>query len=109
MVDNNTRLMTKPYRILIVDDHPVVREGLRALLGAQAEFQVCGETGTVAEALEIIRAEAPDAVIVDMLLNQESGLDLIREIKTLDPDIRILAHSMHEDQHYAERALAAGA
>lgn len=109
MIDAPPNMKPKVFRIVVVDDHPVVREGLRALLSCEADFLVCGDAGTNADALNLIRAEAPDAVIVDVLLDHESGLDLIRDIKTLNPRVRVLAHSMHDDQNYAERALAAGA
>lgn len=109
MVDENTNIPPKAFRIVIVDDHPIVREGLRVLLSREVDFNVCGDVGTALEALALIRSESPDAAIVDVVLGNESGLELIRDIKSLDIGVRILAYSMHDDLLYAERALAAGA
>mgnify|MGYP001554099765 CR=1 FL=1 len=96
-------------RIVIVDDHPVVREGLRALLSREPRFEVCGDVGTASAALELVRSQAPHMAVVDILLHNENGLDLIYRMKSLCPGIRMLACSMYDDQLYAERALAAGA
>lgn len=96
-------------RVIIVDDHPVVREGLKALLSRVTGFEVCGDGGNRSEALTLIDTESPDLAIVDMMLGEENGLDLIRSIKEIKPSVRILACSMCDDLLYAEQALAAGA
>ncbi len=97
-------------RVVIVDDHPVMRMGLKHLLQSSEGLEVCAEAGTVAEALEMIAAAAPvDLVVVDISLPDRSGLDLIRELKALDPRIRTLAVSSHDEKVYAERVLRAGA
>lgn len=96
-------------RILLVDDHPIVREGFRALLQREPGFEVCGEVGTVKGAQELIAAQAPHLAIVDVLLGNESGVELIRGIQGINPSVRILACSIFDDRLYAERALAAGA
>jgi DNA-binding NarL/FixJ family response regulator len=96
-------------RILIVDDHPVLREGLRGLLEQQGDFAICGEVGTVEGALLLVRDTAPDAMIVDISLGKESGLELIQRAHALLPTLAILVLSMHDEMVYAERALRNGA
>lgn len=99
----------RPISILIVDDHPIVREGLAALLSNYPEFHVCGEAGDIATALTFVNAGSPDIAIVDISLKDENGLDLIRRIKARNEHVRILVASMYDESLYAERALAAGA
>jgi DNA-binding NarL/FixJ family response regulator len=96
-------------RIIIVDDHPVVREGLRTLLDREVDFEVRGDAGTSSEALILIGSESPHLAIVDVMLGDENGLDLMHRIKSLNSNIRMLACSMYDERLYAERALAAGA
>ena len=100
---------TKRVRILIVDDHELLREGLKELLSGEPHLETCGEAGREAEAMELVRATNPDLVIVDMALEQGNGLDLIKRIKAHDASIRMIVCSMHDDSLYAERALRAGA
>ncbi len=96
-------------RILIVDDHPVVTETLSALVDAQEGLEVGGVAGDAAEALELIRATSPDAMIVDISLNGTDGLELIKTARNCDRRLRILVLSRHEESVYGERALRAGA
>ncbi len=98
-----------PHRILIVDDHAIVRQGIALLLTRQPDFEVCGEAGSYEEGLAAIAALKPDAVLVDITLKDRSGLDLVREAKERDPAIKTLILSMHDEEDYAERALKAGA
>ena len=96
-------------KIFLVDDHPLVREWLTNLLHQQMDFQVCGETGHAAEALQLIAAARPDIAILDLSLSSGSGLELIKDIKTSQPGVAVLVLSMHDEMLYAERALRAGA
>lgn len=96
-------------RILIVDDHPIVREGLAALLCAQPDLRVCGEAANLAEAVQQMTSQVPDVVIVDIALANENGLDVVRRVRNIDPKVRILVVSMYDDELYAERSLEAGA
>lgn len=96
-------------RILIVDDHPIVREGLRARISSQSDMEVCGEAADVGEALAFVKDDQPDLVIVDISLGDGNGLDLIQRMKVLHPSIVILVLSAHDESLYAERALRAGA
>ncbi|MGE5194151.1 MAG: response regulator [Deltaproteobacteria bacterium] len=100
---------TSTTRIVIVDDHPLVREGLIGLLAAQSDFAVCGEASGVAEARQIVADSKPDVAIVDLTLSDGSGLELIKELRANHPEVRLLVLSMHDESLYAERALRAGA
>jgi DNA-binding NarL/FixJ family response regulator len=95
--------------ILIVDDHPLLRHGLAALIKSEPDLDVCGEAATYAAALEAIRQHSPDLVIVDLALDGVGGLDLIKTMKARHPEILALVLSMHDEALYAERALRAGA
>lgn len=96
-------------RLLLVDDHPIVVEGLAQLLRHEADLDVQWIAANVAQALEICRDEVPDLSIVDISLGEDSGIELIRTMRTLCPDMPILVMSMHEESLYADRALRAGA
>ena len=96
-------------RILIVDDHPLVRAGFAQLIGDCPDLEVCGEAGDMAEALRQIDGNPPELAIIDLSLAGGSGLDLIEHIKSRDPGILMLVASMHDETLYAERVLAAGA
>jgi DNA-binding NarL/FixJ family response regulator len=109
MIAKKSRLASKGIRIAIVDDHPSVRDGLRMLLDREPGLEVCGEAGSVAEALKLIASESPDISIVDISLGDDNSLDLIRRLKARNSSVRILVWSMYDDLVYAERALAAGA
>jgi len=96
-------------RILIVDDHPIVREGLALLLAGQPDMVVCAQAPDAATALQLVEETQPDIVIVDISLQKGNGIDLIKRIKTRSPSTRMLVSSMYEESLYAERALRAGA
>jgi DNA-binding NarL/FixJ family response regulator len=101
--------LKKRSRILIVDDHPAVREALALRIGRQKDLEVCGEAADLAEALHLIADSRPDVAVVDISLKTGNGIDLIKRIKDRDDQIRILVWSMHSESLYAERALRAGA
>lgn len=96
-------------KILIVDDHPLVREGLADLVNKEKDLVVCGQAEDAYQAMEAIRELKPDMVIVDISLKETSGLELIKDIKIQHPGLPVLTLSMHEESVYAERALRAGA
>ena len=96
-------------KILIVDDHPLVREGLADLVNKEKDLVVCGQAEDAYQAMEAIRELKPDMAIVDISLKETSGLELIKDIKIQHPSLPILTLSMHEESVYAERALRAGA
>ncbi|MGH6890134.1 MAG: response regulator [Rhizomicrobium sp.] len=95
--------------VLLVDDHPLVREWLTTLINQLPGLRVCGEAAASDPALESIRAAPPDVAIVDLSLPEGSGLSLIKAIKAEFPDIAIVVLSMHDERFYAERAFRAGA
>ncbi len=95
--------------IFIVDDHPVLRRGLTALIESEPDLAVCGEAATCQAALATIHESQPDLVIVDIALEGQDGLDLIKQMKTRLPKIPGLVLSMYDERVYAERALRVGA
>ncbi|TLY63917.1 MAG: response regulator transcription factor [Gammaproteobacteria bacterium] len=96
-------------RVFIVDDHPLVREGLRARIAQEAGMEVCGEADSAAAATASLRRAKPDVVIVDLGLSDMHGLRLIETIRSSDPDIRIMVLSAYSETLYGERALRSGA
>jgi DNA-binding NarL/FixJ family response regulator len=96
-------------RILIVDDHPLFREGLQQLIDRTSDFEVCGEAADGAEAMTLIPQLQPDLALVDISLGTGSGIELIKTIKGRYEDLPVLVISMHNESIYAERALRAGA
>lgn len=100
---------TRASRIYLVDDHPLLRQGLAGLIDRQPDCKVCGEAETAAEALEGIEKTRPDAAIVDLSLKEGSGFELIKAIRTRWPATAVLVLSMHDERRYAERCIRAGA
>lgn len=98
---------SSPCRVLIVDDHPIVRTGLAALIDAEPDLAVCAQAEDYAGALAAIERESPDLVVIDLYLRESSGLDLLKEVARRD--IRAIVVSMQDAPTWAERALAAGA
>jgi DNA-binding NarL/FixJ family response regulator len=94
---------------LVVDDHPVFRQGLVALIRSEERYTVCGEAGSVDEALAALQVCVPDMALVDISLTGQSGLDLVKTLKAAHPRMLILIISMHDEAVYAARALKAGA
>lgn len=99
----------KKVSIIIVDDHPIVRHGIAQLINKQKDMEITGEASSIAEGWDAIVKVSPDLVIVDLTLENESGLDLIRGIKDRCPGISVLVLSMHDESIFAERAFRAGA
>lgn len=96
-------------QILIVDDHPMTRGGLTHLINHQPDTVVCGEAENAAEALDLLAQSQPDLVLIDITLPGKSGLELIKDIKAMHPDLPMLVLSMHDESLYADRVLRAGA
>jgi DNA-binding NarL/FixJ family response regulator len=97
-----------PINILIIDDHPLVRQGLTGLLSSEPDFHVCGEAASLAEARQALASATPDVVIVDLTLKDGNGIELIKDLKSQSPPIKTLALSMHDELMFAERVLRAG-
>jgi DNA-binding NarL/FixJ family response regulator len=100
---------TARKKILIVDDHPMMREGLRGTINREPDLVVCGEAANANQALDAVPKLAPDLVLVDITMPGKSGLELVKDLKALHPNLAILGISMHEETLYAERMLRAGA
>jgi DNA-binding NarL/FixJ family response regulator len=96
-------------RIMIVDDHPIVRLGLTAIITQSNAFDICGQAGDTAEALAVARRERPDQIILDLQIAGRGGLDLLSELLEEMPALQALVLSQHDETLYAERALRAGA
>ncbi len=102
------KLKTKS-RILIVDDHPMMRDGLTMRIASQADMEVCGEAATEDEAIDSVKLLHPDLVLVDISLKNGNGIELIKRIRLLDTTTKMLVVSTFQESLYAERALRAGA
>ena len=99
----------RPAKVLVVDDHPLMRIGLRSFFMTKPTLEVCDEAATAREALQKIASSMPDVVVLDISLPDGSGLDLVRDIHARFPSLPILVLSMHDEGIYAERVLRAGA
>jgi DNA-binding NarL/FixJ family response regulator len=100
---------TKAAQVLIVDDHPAVREALAMRLSAQPDLEVCGEAASVGEALALVAAHEPDVAVIDIALKMGDGIDLLKRLKFSHEKVRAIVWSMYSEDLYAERALRAGA
>lgn len=96
-------------KILIVDDHPMMRDGLAALITAQPDLAVCGQAADAREAMQAVESLQPDLMLMDISLPGKSGLEAIKDIQALAPGLAVLVISMHDEALYAERVLRAGA
>ena len=99
----------EPVRIVIVDDHPMVRERLADVINRESDLRVCGEAEDRAGALEVVAREKPGLAIVDLTLKRSNGLDLIKDLHVMHPNLLILVLSMQDESLYAERVVRAGA
>ncbi|MCX8089642.1 MAG: response regulator transcription factor [Verrucomicrobiae bacterium] len=99
----------RPRPVLIVDDHPLFREGLVHLLQNERDLVVCGEAGTATEALALVQKLRPALVLLDISLPDRNGLELIKDLHLLQPQLPVLVISMHDESLHAERVLRAGA
>ena len=105
----NQSSVTTKKRVFVVDDHPIVRQGLALLINREADLVVCGEAEDAHTAVQSIANARPDILVVDISLNGPDGLDLLKEIRTRNVELPVLVLSMHDESIYAERALRAGA
>src|SRR5271169_4673750 len=102
-------VQAKKYRVLLVDDHPIVRQGLALLIEREADLSVCGEADGAHSAFHAIETLRPDIVLLDISLNGPDGLDVLKEIRMKSGSLPVLILSMHDESIYAERAMRAGA
>ena len=101
--------MTPKTKILLVDDHPLVREWLSNLINDEPDLEVCGQAGNAREALGLTGPAQPRIVVVDIAMEGASGLELIKDVKAICPAADLIVLSMHDEMLYAERAMRAGA
>ena len=104
-----TDTTVRSARVMIVDDHPAIREGLAFRIASHPDLMVCGQAADVDEALQKVSELSPDVVIVDIGLKSSDGMDLVKELKAHYRDVRVLVHSMFSESLYADRCLHAGA
>ena len=100
---------TRCTRVFIIDDYPTISQFLRILIGWEKDFKVCGDALDARRALELLPTCAPDLILLDLLLPDRHGLEVIRDIHLIDPDARILVFTVHDELVFAQRALQAGA
>jgi DNA-binding NarL/FixJ family response regulator len=97
------------HSFIVVDDHPLYRQGVVNLIVQELHLEAAGEAGSIPEALELLREKKPDVAIIDISLQEKNGLELVKMIKSEYPAVKVLVVSMHEESLYGERALSAGA
>lgn len=102
-------VINETIKVMIVDDHPAMREGLGMWIDRQPDMQVCCDAGDAITAMNLIGNRRPDVVVLDLSLKDSDGIDLLKQIVARDPDIRVLVCSMHAEVPYAERTLNNGA
>lgn len=101
--------MNKKKTIIIIDDHQILRRGLSMLINMEPDLNVCGEAESVQSGIDAISKEMPDIVLTDISLKDSDGIQLVKQLKTMHPDLPVLVVSMHDEFIYAERAIRAGA
>jgi DNA-binding NarL/FixJ family response regulator len=109
MNSNPSANVARKRRVFLVDDHPLVREGLTNLINEQSDLAICGEAEDCAGAMTGIAKTRPDVALVDISLKNESGLELVKNLESQFPLVALIVLSMHDEALYAERALRAGA
>jgi DNA-binding NarL/FixJ family response regulator len=109
MVNKNPNVNRKPKtKVLLVDDHPILRAGLAKLINQEADMTVCAEVEDAAKAFDAVTQHSPDIAVIDVSLKGSNGIELIKNLKARFPDLATLVLSMHDETLYAERALRAG-
>jgi DNA-binding NarL/FixJ family response regulator len=104
-----TGIAPKRWHIVVVDDHPTMREGMARVIDETGDLIVCAQAESIQGALELIETTAPDLAIVDITLGGQNGIELIKDLKVRHPKLPVLVHSMHDEAVYAQRSLRAGA
>ena len=105
----SNNVFSRQIRVLVVDDHPAIREALTFTIRDKIDMEVCGQAGSAAEAFNVIPDIKPDVAIVDISLKDAHGLDLVQSIRAHFPNVQVLIYSMYDELAYAERAIHVGA
>jgi DNA-binding NarL/FixJ family response regulator len=100
---------SEPKRLLLIDDHPIMRYGLAQLVAEESGLEICGQAGSAKEGLTAVERLNPDLAVIDLTLPDRNGLELLKDIRALHPGLHCLVLSMHDESLYAERVLRAGA
>jgi DNA-binding NarL/FixJ family response regulator len=108
-IESRLQTPSKKRRVLLVDDHPLVRRGLADVISREHDLEACGEAGDIQEALREVERTKPDVVVIDLTLKTGHGIELIETLKGRDPHLKMLVSSMHDEMLFAERVLRAGA
>jgi DNA-binding NarL/FixJ family response regulator len=108
MAPNSSALLRR-RKVLVVDDHPIVRHGLAQLISREPDLEVCGEATNISGALRQVETNPPDVAVIDISLDGDNGIELVEEIKAKWPAVKILVSSIHDERVFAGRALRAGA
>ena len=106
---NQLAIAAKKSKVFVVDDHPIVRQGLALLINRESDLAVCGEAEDAQTAIQAVATTKPDVLVVDISLSGPDGLDLLKDVRMRHPELPVLILSMHDESIYAERALRAGA
>jgi DNA-binding NarL/FixJ family response regulator len=101
-------LLQRTSRVAIVDDHPIVRQGLCQAVSRETDLQICAEASSIVEALQKLEGASPDVLVIDLSLDGENGIDLIDYVKSRSPSVKILVYSAHDEETFAGRVLRAG-
>ena len=103
---NNTLLSAKKTRILVVDDHPIVRDGLEQLINFEADLQVSAKAGNAAETIKVVKKQQVDLAIIDMFLKDTTGVQVTKKIKAICPNLIVMIFSMYDELKYIKQAFA---
>jgi DNA-binding NarL/FixJ family response regulator len=109
MSENMDQNTNETKKVFVVDDHPLIRDAIAMMLRSEDDLEFCGEAGTVADALSALKEIKPDIIVVDLILPDLSGFELIRHVKSSYPELPVLVFSMHNEANHAARAIRAGA
>src|SRR5947209_17066245 len=107
--DSQSRIASQAHKVLLIDDHPIMRQGLAALIDQQSDLKVCGMGENLHEAMSLVASAKPELLVCDISLQGSNGIELLKNIKVHYPDLRVLMLSMHDEGLHAVRALKAGA
>jgi len=104
-----TTMKPRILQVIVVDDHPAIREAIADTVSDQADMELCGVAGSASEAFDLVREQTPDVAVIDISLGDAHGLDLVKNLRAQYPELEVVVFSMYDEEVYAERAIRAGA